>query len=56
MNDELLDEDQRRALERVREAFAETLPLLAATEEALAVPVDERYVSRDWLARQRKSG
>lgn len=48
-NNELLDDGQRKALERVRALFAEALPLLAAAEEALQVPEDERYVSRVWL-------
>lgn len=53
MNDPVLetdlDESTRKALERIRALWVETLPLLAVIETMLQIPDEERLVGREWL-------
>lgn len=45
----VLDAATRAVLERVRELFAEMLPVLAVTESLLGITDRDRYVGREWL-------
>ena len=44
-----LDDGTREALERIRQLWVETLPLLAVIETVLQIPDEERYVGREFM-------
>ena len=44
-----LDDGTREALERIRQLWVGTLPLLAVIETVLQIPDEERYVGREFM-------